>query len=95
MGEAGLSFAREIEQEIFYKHLAKPIGTRPQSVTEHAQRAANVRGAFRIDEPTAVAGRDILLVDDLVTTGATAGACASTLFAAGAASVTVISLGQA
>jgi len=28
MGEAGLSFAREIEQEIFYKHLAKPIGTR-------------------------------------------------------------------
>ena len=28
MGEAGLSFAREIEQEIFYKDLLEPIGTR-------------------------------------------------------------------
>ena len=28
MGQAGLSFAREIEQEIFYKDLAEPIGTR-------------------------------------------------------------------
>ncbi len=36
MGKAGLAFAREIEQEIFYKELAEPIGTRRADfVVEH------------------------------------------------------------
>lgn len=53
-------------------------------------RARNVRGAFRVGRPAAVAGRDIVLVDDVLTTGATAEACARMLFRAGAHSVRVL-----
>jgi ComF family protein len=54
-----------------------------------AQRAANVGGAFRVRPgmETAVAGRQVVLVDDVLTTGATMSGCAEALLAAGAASV--------
>lgn len=59
---------------------------------KRAQRLRNVSGAFRV-RPEAVArlkGRHILLVDDVMTTGATAAACARVLRRAGAARVDVI-----
>lgn len=59
------------------------------------QRRDNVRGVFSVPEPRAVAGRDILLVDDIYTTGATARACSKTLLKAGAASVWVATLARA
>jgi ComF family protein len=49
-------------------------------------------GAFAVGEPAAVAGRHLLLVDDVFTTGTTASACAAALRAAGAASVTAATL---
>ncbi len=58
---------------------------RAQSATE---RWANVRGAFRVDRSAAVRGARILLVDDVLTTGATADAAAVALGQAGAAQVT-------
>lgn len=54
------------------------------------KRAANVRGAFRVAHPDRVRDRDIVLVDDVLTTGATAEACAQILLRAGAASVRVL-----
>lgn len=54
------------------------------------KRARNVEGAFRVARPAAVRGRDIVLVDDVLTTGATAEACARMLFRAGARSVRVL-----
>lgn len=60
------------------------------------QRAKAVRGAFRIN-PQARAlidGRDILLVDDVFTSGATAGACARTLLKGGARSVEVVAFAR-
>lgn len=63
--------------------------TRPQVGLRRPERAANVRGAFRVARPEAVAGRRVLLVDDVITTGATIGACAKALRAAKAARVTV------
>jgi ComF family protein len=55
-----------------------------------SRRAANVRGVFRVARPAAVKGRDVVLVDDVLTTGATVGACARLLLRAGARRVDVL-----
>ena len=57
-------------------------------LTPH-QRRRNLRGAFVAPAPARLAGRHVLLVDDVYTTGATARACSRTLMEAGAASVLV------
>jgi ComF family protein len=59
------------------------------------QRRINVRGAFSVSDPSQVTAQNILLVDDILTTGATARAAAQTLLKAGAASVWVATLARA
>ena len=58
-------------------------------------RRDTVAGAFRVAYPRLIAGEDILLVDDVFTTGATVSACAEVLFDAGAKSVFVLTIGRA
>jgi ComF family protein len=66
----------------------------PRQVGQHREeRAANVRGAFRASERAQ--GRTVLLVDDVVTTGATASECARALKNAGARRVIVASVARA
>jgi ComF family protein len=67
--------------------------TPPQVGRGREERARNVAGAFEATE--AVAGRDVVLVDDVVTTGATADAAAAALRRAGARSVVVVALARA
>jgi len=74
--------------------LVKPRAVTPQSLTDPGRRIANVRGAFAAG-PDDVAGWDVVLVDDLVTTGATAAEAARILTASGARSVTVVAVGTA
>ena len=51
--------------------------TRPQVECSGTERLSNLRGAFEIKNPEAVAGKRILLVDDVLTTGATLKECAA------------------
>jgi ComF family protein len=65
----------------------------PQQVgLSQAERAQNVQGAFRVlpAAKTAVAGRRLLLVDDVLTSGATVDACSRALLRAGAEQVDVL-----
>lgn len=64
-----------------------------QSTLPAAQRARNVAGAFVTRRE--VAGRSIVLIDDVVTTGSTLAACARALRAAGAVSVVGVALARA
>jgi ComF family protein len=73
----------------------KRRATPPQAGLTGPQRRANVVSAFQARRPAAIRGRSILLVDDVLTTGATAAACARVLKSAGAASVTVITVARA
>lgn len=74
--------------------LVKVRRTSRQSLTPHEARADNVRGVFRA-ESGRVAGRRVLLLDDLVTSGATAASAAAELLAAGAACVEVLCFARA
>ena len=56
------------------------------------QRLANVAGAFRVQDPDLIEGRRVLLVDDVITTGATAAACAQALLSTGAESVFAVAV---
>lgn len=68
--------------------LKKVRHNRPQSgIHGEAERRANVLGAYRVPDPAQAAGKKILLLDDILTTGATAGECARVLLTAGAKEV--------
>lgn len=101
------SFERGFNQaELVAKHLARrrriPVvhavrrvrATRSQTGLTHSQRRENVSGAFRARRGCRLDGLRVLLVDDVMTTGATASACAGVLKRAGAASVTVLTLAR-
>jgi ComF family protein len=71
----------------------KRIKATPQQVgLTQAERATNVQGAFRVPNESKgeVAGKKLVLVDDVLTSGATVDACARTLLRAGAANVDVL-----
>lgn len=68
--------------------------TQSQAGLSNAKRRGNVTGAFRVTSSAAVHGLRVLLVDDVLTTGATASACALALKRAGAKSVAVITLAR-
>lgn len=68
--------------------LRKVRHNRPQSGIEgEAQRRANVLGAYRVVKPESFRGKRVLMLDDVITTGATAGEAARMLLTAGAKEV--------
>jgi ComF family protein len=76
----------------FARLLRRSRWTGSQAQLSNTDRRANVSGAFRVRGD--VRGLRILLVDDVMTTGATAGACANILKKAGAKSVTLLTLAR-
>ena len=69
--------------------------TESQAGLTPRQRRINVRGAFSVSDPSAVTMKHVLLVDDILTTGATARSAARALAQAGAASIWVATLARA
>jgi ComF family protein len=80
--------------ELFPRALMRVRDTGSQIGLTRHQRRENLRGAFRVDNPTQVRDRNILLVDDVYTTGATASECTRALLRAGAAQVWVATVGR-
>lgn len=84
--------ARALGIPLYPKALGRTRAKRHQAGLPFEQRLANVAGAFRVTDTELVEGRKVLLVDDVITTGATAAACTQALLAAGAESVFAIAL---
>jgi ComF family protein len=74
--------------------LVRRNDTPPQTGLSAAARRANVRGAFAVRHVSQIAGRAVVLVDDVFTTGATASACARALLAAGAREVRLLTVAR-
>jgi ComF family protein len=74
--------------------LVRQKATESQTGLTPHQRRENMRGAFRVPQPDGLAGRDVLLVDDVFTTGTTASECARVLRRAGAARVFVVTVAR-
>ena len=75
--------------------LVRRRSTQSQAGLTPRQRRINLRGAFSVAQPASVAGRHVLVIDDILTTGATARAAAQALVNAGVASVWVATLARA
>ena len=74
--------------------LRRVNATSPQASMTRAERSRNIKGAFEVNRPEWVAGKNILLVDDVFTTGATVNEAAKTLKKEGAGKVYVFTLGR-
>lgn len=97
------------QAEVIAKVLAKEIGIKidSQSLSRHRHtpmhragmdrkaREATVKSAFEVVRPKLIEGRSILLVDDVLTSGATASACAEVLKKNGAGEVNLFTLARA
>jgi len=81
--------AREHGKILETRALRRVRKTKPQSILEREQRRENVRAAFAVKRPERVKGRRVLLVDDVMSTCATASECARALKRAGARGVYV------
>ena len=86
------AIARESGIVVAHHALRRVKATAQQVGLSRKDRAANVSGAFRVapDAKAAVAGRHLILVDDVLTSGATVDACARALLRGGAAQVDVL-----
>jgi ComF family protein len=68
--------------------------TQSQTGLTRHQRRENIRGAFEVTRPHEVAGREVLVVDDVFTTGTTVSECARILRRAGASKVWVATVAR-
>lgn len=93
LGQAAAGLGLEIDRT----SLRRVRATAAQSGLRLRQRADNVTGAFAVSprRRARVAGRRVLCMDDVMTTGATLGACARALLAAGAREVVVFCAARA
>ncbi|MCJ7539353.1 MAG: ComF family protein [Desulfobacterales bacterium] len=75
--------------------LVRKRWTESQTGLRRKERLQNIKNAFGVSDSSKVKGKNILLVDDVYTTGATVNECAKVLLRAGAARVDVLTLARA
>ncbi len=90
-----LGAAKIIRAPVLTSVLVRPRPTKTQTALKRSSRWENLAGAFRVTDSNVIAGRRLLLIDDVMTTGSTAGAAANALREAGAARVDVATLALA
>ena len=99
LAEQALRFLRKSHPEwrltLASSTLMRLRATESQAGLNPRERRLNVRGAFTVSDKAAVAEKHVLLIDDILTTGATARSAALALVRAGAASVWVATLARA
>jgi ComF family protein len=82
--------------DVAVETLVKNTNIQAQStITDRETRRANVSGVYELKDRELIAGKNILLIDDIVTTGATLNECARTLLLGGAESVVCAALARA
>jgi predicted amidophosphoribosyltransferase len=81
--------ADELGASLSMGAMLRVIDTAPQADLSREARRTNVVGAFRVEQ-VRVAGRAVVIVDDVSTTGATLAACAEALLASGVKRVTSV-----
>jgi ComF family protein len=81
--------------QVDVRSLVKTRATPPQTGLSVSARHENVRGVFAVVHPERVRNRRVVLVDDVMTTGATLSACARALSSAGARSMCALTLARA
>ena len=86
--------ACRIDRRFDGRSLARIRKTQSQTLLDASHRRANMLGAFEVARPEWVRGRCVLLVDDVMTTGATFHECARVLKKAGARSVWGVTVGR-
>lgn len=84
--------SKKINIPIYINNLIRVKATAPQAFLEEKERWTNIQDAFRIRKPFELKNKSILIIDDLLTTGATACEAAKTCKNAGAASVSILTL---
>jgi ComF family protein len=77
-----------IDQDILFRKRK----TKAQVGMGRKERIANIKGVFEVRDRSKIDGKNVLLIDDVLTTGATANECVKTLFKNGAGNVDVLTL---
>ena len=91
----GREVSRVIGVPLNSSSIRRKKATRAQAGLTDRERHENLRAAFRVRSPNEIRGRRVLIVDDVMTTGATLAACAKAVKRAGAEGVAVAALARA
>jgi ComF family protein len=91
----GAALAARLRVPLLHRAMRRVRNTRKQGPMLRTERLQNVRGAFRLAEDVPLRGKSLLVVDDVLTTGATCDEIAKVLKRAGAATVTIAVLARA
>lgn len=91
----GRGLSESMQLPLISNALTRVVDTGTQTRKNRLDRWYNVEQVFQVKHPESIEGKRVLLVDDVLTTGATLEACAQTLLNAGATEVSIVTIAAA